>query len=198
MPNMQYHPEIPYNITNIGMRTLNSHKRFSYKTPNYQYFTNVQADMAHLGYQNIPTRSINIDFLYAGEITFDKMEVLAFDMQQYDAAMRERTEHVLENVTVTDETVSGDITMEKEGVLFLSIPYVDGWTAAVNGEKAEIIKANTGFSAIALPGGYSEINLTYRSPYYDLSVFISLAGTTAFIILAVLYFRSKKKAVQNI
>lgn len=56
------------------------------------------------------------------------------------------------------------ITTAKETLVFYSVPYEPGWTATVNGEKAEIIKTNVGFMSVAVKAGDNVIRFNYMTP----------------------------------
>ena len=71
---------------------------------------------------------------------------------------------------------------EKDELYFFSIPYDEGWSAAVNGTPAQIEKVNVGFMAVYVPAGSGEITFTYNTPNLALGIKISV---TALVILAV-------------
>lgn len=45
------------------------------------------------------------------------------------------------------------ISLEEANYVFFSVPYEKGWTATVNGQPAEVVKANVGFMAVLCPAG---------------------------------------------
>lgn len=77
---------------------------------------------------------------------------------------------------------SAEINLPKENLVFFSVPYEDGWAATVNGEKAEIVKANVGFMAVKCPAGKADIRFDYRTPGLKNGAWISLAGAGAFLL----------------
>ena len=83
----------------------------------------------------------------------------------------------------------------KDNLLFFSVPYDSGWTAYVNGEKAEIEQVNLGFMAVKVKGGEkSEIVFTYSTPLLKEGALISAAGAAALLcyILAFVFINRKK------
>ena len=56
--------------------------------------------------------------------------------------------------------------------MFFSIPYEDGWSAYIGGNKVDIEKVNVGFMAVCAPKGVTNIRFEYRTPglYYGLIV----------------------------
>jgi uncharacterized membrane protein YfhO len=53
------------------------------------------------------------------------------------------------------------VNMEKENLLFFSIPYDRGFSARVDGEPAEVERVDFGLTAIPVPAGTHEIVVTY-------------------------------------
>ena len=84
---------------------------------------------------------------------------------------------------------------EKERLVFFSVPWESGWSAEVNGEPVEIVKANVGFMAIKVPAGKADIRFTYHTP--GLTVGLMVSGVC--VVLLVLYvmimriLRNRKK-----
>lgn len=83
-------------------------------------------------------------------------------------------------------SLSADVTVDSEKLLFLSIPYDAGWTVRVNGEKAEVYKANLGFQAVVLEPGASHITCTYSTPMLKEGIAISAVGVVVFVLLVCL------------
>ncbi len=69
------------------------------------------------------------------------------------------------NGTPYDSThLNGTIDVKEDGLMLLTIPYSEGWSAEVDGSEAEIIAINDALMGIRLSKGSHEIKLTY-SPY---------------------------------
>ncbi|NDJ36211.1 MAG: YfhO family protein, partial [Chloroflexi bacterium] len=76
------------------------------------------------------------------------------------------------------------ITVEAEGsgvTLMLLDAWYPGWEAEVNGEPAEVLRANGLFRAVDVPPGESEVVFTYRSHPLITGAWIS--GGTALLVL---------------
>ncbi len=75
---------------------------------------------------------------------------------------------------------SSKIKLEKENLVFFSVPYEEGWTAYVNGSPVEIEKVNIGFMAVLAPAGDVEIEFRYSTPGLMLGLVISLSAALMF------------------
>ena len=100
----------------------------------------------------------------------------------------------MQNVQVTDTTVTGSIETDREALLMTSIPYDPGWSVTLNGEKAEITAVDGALVAVRLPeAGNYELEFSYTPPGLNAGILLSIAGlvlTGAFIWFC--DFRKKK------
>lgn len=78
------------------------------------------------------------------------------------------------------------ITLSKDNLVFFSVPYSEGWTAYVNGQKCDIIKANVGFMAVAAPEGASTIVFKYETPGLVIGIYITLAAALISVIYLII------------
>ncbi|HML24820.1 MAG TPA: YfhO family protein [Aggregatilinea sp.] len=68
-------------------------------------------------------------------------------------------------VTVVDEQANRlALQVESDGLAYLviSTTWYPGWNATIDGQDAEIYRANLAFQAIAVPAGSTEVTLTFR------------------------------------
>ncbi len=59
---------------------------------------------------------------------------------------------------------SGTFTSGKDGYLFVSAPYLKGFSATVNGKRAEVFSTLDGFMAIPVSAGKNAVRLTFTPP----------------------------------
>ncbi len=75
------------------------------------------------------------------------------------------------------------IELPRENLVFFSVPYDKGWSATVNGQPAEVVKASIGFMAVRAPAGDNTIRFTYTTP----GLFPGLAVSAAGLVLLAAY-----------
>lgn len=68
---------------------------------------------------------------------------------------------------------------DNDEFIVLPVPYEIGWSAAINGERTEVLEANYAFMAVPAVPGRNEITLTYRPPHFWKSLLISVASLVA-------------------
>ena len=94
-----------------------------------------------------------------------------------------------EKFKITDfheDHIYGNITLEKDGMLFFGIPYDKGWRVRVNGKSVEPEKINIGFMGIQLKKGFHSIELKYVPPYLYAGIIISIISL---IFTCFLYYK---------
>ena len=99
----------------------------------------------------------------------------------------DRRERSCSSFTYTNTGFTAQIDSTQEQIIFFSVPYEAGWSAAVNGEPVAIEKVNVGFMAVVVPEGDSvTIEFTYRTPGLALGfgiTLVSLALLVAYLML---------------
>ena len=141
--------------------------------------------LVNLGYGEKPVREITLYLPREGSYSLDDMSVVIQPMDEFDGQIDALKEDVLDNVELPTNGVRGTIDASKDELLFLSIPYSDGWSATVDGAEADIICANTAFMGIALSAGRHSIELRYATPGLGLGMTIGAGGLLAAGVLVV-------------
>jgi uncharacterized membrane protein YfhO len=136
---------------------------------------------------------VTIKFSKVGIYSFDSFEIVCQPMDNYADQIASLKSNGLENVEIGNDTVSGTITLDQPKFLCFSIPYSNGWTAYVDGEKAPLYLANVKNMALALDEGTHEIVLTYHTPYLRIGALISAGGFVIFIGIGCFEIRKRKK-----
>lgn len=85
--------------------------------------------------------------------------------------------------------ISGSFYAEEGEYLYISVPYEEGFTATINGEKTEVLKAFSGFSAIKLKAGENNLQMEFTPKGLKLGIVISIIGVIALGIYC--FFRKK-------
>jgi hypothetical protein len=114
--------------------------------------------------------------------------VESYTINQYDADSRARRQDTLSVQAHSQNHISGTITLAAKRLMFFSIPFDRGWSARVDGKKAELLKLNVGFMGLMLEPGRHTIALEFQPPYLAAGAGISAISLLAF---AGLIFRSR-------
>ena len=102
-----------------------------------------------------------------------------------DAASYQRTglmaEATSQIITYAPEQVVIDVNTSQAGYLVLTDAYYPGWTATIDGQPAEIERADIMFRAVKVPAGQHRVEMRYQPLSFTLGAVISL-GTGVLLI----------------
>lgn len=77
-------------------------------------------------------------------------------------------------------------------MLLLTIPYDDGWTAYVNGEKVEAHKLQDIFTGIRVTSGINTIEMKYTLPGFKIGVIFSCLGVIVYSLTCFFLFKKQR------
>ena len=97
----------------------------------------------------------------------------------------------LENIEIKNNTMSASIDVEKDSVLFTSIPYEKGWNVYVDGKKVKYEKIANEFIGIKLNKGKHDIKMKYYSHHIGIGIVISIISLIVLIGYEI-FIRKKK------
>ncbi len=86
-----------------------------------------------------------------------------FDYETYTQDVAARASMACDSFTMTEEGFVTTITLSEANLVFLAVPYDDGFTALVNGEEVELWNVDNGLMAVLCPAGANEIVVTYQA-----------------------------------
>lgn len=178
-----------FNLT-AATETTSASARF---TPDgYIYSNGAKTQLLDLGYTEDGYTTCTITFPQAGTFILDDLQIWCQPMGNYADEVNALREEVLENVEINWRGLTGDISVSNDKILCLSIPYDSGWSAYVDGEKVELLQANTAFMAVELEVGNHHVELKYWTPGLTGGIILSGAGLVSFIGL-IIYWRRKSQ-----
>ncbi|MFC2030216.1 YfhO family protein [Chloroflexota bacterium] len=83
-----------------------------------------------------------------------------------------------------------EVESDSDGILLLSEIYYPGWRATVDGQRTDILRANTALRAIPVQAGGHLVALTFR-PWTASAGLIVAALTVALVLIGVLWLRKR-------
>lgn len=153
----------------------------SIKSKYYMYYNGTVNYLANTGYTEKPRQSITLTFPEKGVFSFESLEVIAQPMTHYPEYIEKLKTDTLENVELKTNKVIGNLTLNKDKLLMLSIPYSKGWTIKIDGEKVDNVKVNTMFLGAYVTKGKHIVELEYTTPGLEIGTMISVTSCILFI-----------------
>ncbi len=135
------------------------------------------------------------DYLLTGCVVADQDKDLMAGFKKYNIAdtaepfaFEKSTQHLLDlrkdtlNITSFKEShIKGEINLTEPKILFLSIPFDEGWSVKVNGATSKLFCINCGLTGVKLPAGKSTVDLQFEPRYMKQGGMVSLAGILVFV-----------------
>ncbi len=126
-------------------------------------------------------------------ILTDRSTEDAPDKQQYETVCRRKQKSAAKSFRFDSKGFEAEIDLDKPQLVFFSVPYSKGWSAEVNGEKADVERVSYGFMAVRADAGENSIVFRYRTPYLTEGMVISAAG----LLLLALYLLICRKFLRG-
>ena len=150
------------------------------------YNTRQEDYVINLGYSKEKKTYCKIRIGKKGKLTLDDLAIYCQPMEALTTYTEQRKASALEDVKITNNKVTGTIQADGDKVLVFSIPYQNGWTAWVDGEKTPLYKANIMYSALNLKAGEHTVELVYETPGLRISLMVTAVSLIIFITVLML------------
>ena len=158
------------------------------------YFNNRKNFAINMCYSDDARDKVTITFEQPGTYRFDDIEVVEQSFDGYEEKVNALRKNSLENVKIKTNKITGDISLDKEKLLCLNIPYSDGWKLKVDGKETRLKKVNYMNSGVILKAGKHKIELTYCTPGVKIGLLLTIVGILILLIIIIVYKVSRKNA----
>lgn len=120
----------------------------------------------------------------------------------HDDYLANHSERYATSAYETSADASGftvSIQLAEPELVFFSVPYDEGFSAYVNGVRAEVLNVSGGMMAVEAPAGENEIRFEYETPGFRAGAAISIASLAALMVylVAILLVRTRRVQRQN-
>ncbi len=92
--------------------------------------------------------------------------------------------------------IAGEISCNRDGLLYASIPQNGNWIATVDGEEVETVQVGGAMLAIPITEGQHTVILTYRSSAFNLGALTTGLSCAVFLSLWIVFYKPFKKKEQ--
>ena len=129
---------------------------------------------------------------YLTELPDEMLEELYYDSYTQDCA--DRRAHSCSVFQMNNAGFHAEITMDKANLVFFSVPYDDGFTAYVNGEKTDILRVDEGLMAVLCPAGASSIDFVYQATGLSASRVVTAVAIPVWVVYVACFVRRKRRS----
>ena len=129
---------------------------------------------------------------YLTELPDAMLDDLHYDSYTQDCA--DRRAHSCSVFQMNNAGFHAEITLDKANLVFFSVPYDDGFTAYVNGEKADILQVDEGLMAVLCPAGASSIDFVYQAAGLSASRVVTAVAIPVWVVYVACFVRRKRRS----
>ena len=129
---------------------------------------------------------------YLTELPDALLDDLHYDSYTQDCA--DRRAHSCSVFQMNNAGFHAEITLDKTNLVFFSVPYDDGFTAYVNGEKTGILRVDEGLMAVLCPAGASSIDFVYQAAGLSASRVVTAVAIPVWVVYVAYFVRRKRRS----
>ena len=128
---------------------------------------------------------------YLAELPDAMLDDLHYDSYTQDCA--DRRSHSCSVFQMNNAGFHAEITLDKPNLVFFSVPYDDGFTAYVNGEKTDILRVDEGLMAVLCQPGASSIDFVYQAAGLSASRVVTAVAIPVWVVYVACFVRRKRR-----
>ena len=129
---------------------------------------------------------------YLTELPDAMLNDLHYDSYTQDCA--DRRAHSCSVFQMNNAGFHAEITLDKTNLVFFSVPYDDGFTAYVNGEKTDILRVDEGLMAVLCQPGASSIDFVYQAAGLSASRVVTAVAIPVWVVYVAYFVRRKRRS----
>lgn len=120
-----------------------------------------------------------------GEAIFSDVLFYSLNLEKFENVITEIAKGNWNITEHTDTYLKGNVTAEKDGILFTTVPYEPGWTIKVDGEEVEPVVLLDSLIGVELTAGDHEVTMKFFPDYLVLAIIVELIGLSFIALVAV-------------
>lgn len=137
------------------------------------------------------TVEFNDNYSEKGSIRFDFGELDREVLKNDYSIIKARSLNI---TAAKDGYIEGKINARDGGLLFAAIPYDEGWSVYVDGEKQEIVKLQKAFMGVQLSAGEHDIVFKYTAPGFYPGMLLTILSWGVFIFVLIFHNVKRERA----
>jgi len=115
-------------------------------------------------------------FFSKGIYKIKNVEYYILDYEDIKNIREDIDEFLIDKEKTKGDNIEGNISVKKDGYFTMSIPYDQGFTATVDGEKIPVEKVNMGMIGFPIKKGNHHIKIEYKAPGKKIGLILSTMG----------------------
>ncbi len=118
-------------------------------------------------------------------------EITGKNLKPQDVLIRQNSARAVRNFERTKKGFKCSVSMQQDGAAYFTVPYEDGFSAWIDGEKGTIVDSG-GMMLIPMKAGEHEVELVFSAPGFKAGLVLSILAWCGFVLL-ILQRRKQKQ-----
>ena len=165
---------------NVNGKVLNKRPNdYTYSYPKEEFLFKINREMIN---ENVHVK------LSKGTYQIEELRVYFNSLAKYEHSVKDLRSKALNVTDFSERKLAGKVSADQPGMLFLSVPYSEGWKVKVDDQDTAFYQANHGFIGVPLSEGEHHILLEYVTPWLKVGIIISVLSM---LVFCVYFFRGR-------
>ena len=196
-----YSPSNRYQLTAVltGNGVPVKEDAFLNGTPTSHSYVEMYTWVFDFGYCEEQIDGVTVYFDTPGRYTLDDITIMVRtqdDISSTVSSFFSQAETDKVSYELSDNSMMISTCFDAPKYLYVAVPYSEGWSASVDGQEVEILRANEAFMAIPVNGGSHDVEMRYRTPF--LREGLILSGISAAVFISVIVVRKSRTSKRDI
>ena len=139
--------------------------------------------IVNVGYYDGFKDKIRIEFIYKRDYTYDSLKLFVQPLDKQIEDLKKLNSITINSLEINTNKITAQISTDKDLYITSPIPYSKGWTAYVDNQKVDILKANLMYMTIPVEKGNHTITYKYSTPLLLSGTIITLISSGFYIYL---------------
>lgn len=158
-------------------------KSISVRMPNDNYYCGKHNFLANMGYSSTPKKQLVLNFPMQGIYTLDNLSIICQPVSELSQQKQKLAENQIQIQQISQNEYEFHVSNQEAGILCFSAPYSSGWSAVIDGKKADIFQLNTVNMGVELLPGSHKIIFQYKTPFLRPGFIISMLSIFLLIFI---------------
>lgn len=154
------------------------------------YYAGIHDFLCNMGYSEEHGGSYRIIFSRPGIYSIDGIRIVDQSLERLEAWSGARREHEVA-YSIGEDEIMLQAEVKGDSLLYLSVPYSEGWSAWVDGKRVPVMKVNHFGMGMHISQGEHTVYLKYHTPYLRIGLVMMAAGAISCCLVTV--WRSRKQ-----
>ena len=159
--------------------------------PNDNYYCGKHNFLANMGYSSAPKKQLVLSFPMQGIYTLDNLSIICQPVSELSQQKQTLAENQIQIQQISQNEYEFHVNNQESGILCFSAPYSSGWSAVIDGQKADILQLNTVNMGVELLPGSHKIIFQYKTPFLRLGFIISMLSIFLLIFICTPYYSKR-------